>query len=126
MRHVAGGLLVALVLVMTAGCYHATVETGLPPSPETVEVPWAHSFLYGLVPPSTVNVAQECPAGVSRVETQLSFVNQLANFITFGLYSPMTIMATCAQGSSNQASIEGVSFQELVADERHAGVPVHR
>jgi len=110
-----------LVLMMTTGCYHATIETALPPSPQTVEVPWAHGFLFGLVPPSTVSTQQACPAGVSRVETRLSFVNQVANILTFGIYTPMSILATCAQGGSAQAERVGVSLAEFVRHEE-AGV----
>jgi len=63
-------LLLASVLAL-GGCYHATVETGRAPSGQTVENAWAHSFIGGLVPPSTVNTASECPDGVARVRTQL-------------------------------------------------------
>jgi len=90
--------LCALVLLtLLAGCYHAVVETGLPPSPQVVEKQWAHSFLWGLVPPSTVETKEKCPKGVAVFETQQSFVNGLASFLTSGIYSPMAVKATCAQ-----------------------------
>jgi len=92
------------LVAATAGCYHATVETGLTPGSTTVETPWAHSFLYGLVPPATVDAASDCSSGVSRVETQLSFLNMVANAITFGIYSPMHITVTCAAGSMEEAA----------------------
>ncbi|MCH8487952.1 MAG: Bor family protein [Candidatus Cyclonatronum sp.] len=82
------------------GCYNARVTTGLAPSAQTVEVAWAHSFLGGLVPPNVVNVAQQCSSGVASVETKLSFLNLVANAITFGLYSPMHITVTCAASSA--------------------------
>lgn len=82
------------------GCYHARVTTGLAPSAQTVEVPWAHSFIGGLVPPNAVNAAQECSSGVASVETKLSFLNLVANAVTFGLYSPMHIIVTCAASSA--------------------------
>lgn len=91
-------VLLAATLFPLAGCYHATVQTGLEPSPQQVEEGWAHGFLYGLVPPSTVDVEQECPDGVAQVETVHSFVNQLAYIITTGIYTPMTITVTCAEG----------------------------
>jgi hypothetical protein len=92
---------VALVALALTGCYHATIDTGLAPSGETISVPWAHGFVYGLVPPSTVDAAEECPNGVAQVETQLSFLNQLANLLTFGIYSPMTIEVQCAAGGDD-------------------------
>jgi hypothetical protein len=82
--------------VLLAGCYHATVETGRPPSPQVVEKSFASGWVLGLVPPSTVSTAAKCPDGVSKVETQLSFVNQLVSILTAGIYTPMEIKATCA------------------------------
>jgi hypothetical protein len=84
------------VTVMAAGCYHATIETGLTPSGQTISKPWAASFVYGLVSPSTVEAMSKCPDGVAKVETQLSFLNQVVNVITLGIYTPMTIEVQCA------------------------------
>jgi hypothetical protein len=89
-------LVVILLVTSTAGCYRATVDTGRTPSGQTVRNDWAHSFVAGLVPPATVQTAQQCPAGVARVETHHSFLNMLATSLTFGLYSPMTITVQCA------------------------------
>src|SRR5689334_5958727 len=92
-----------LVLVPTfalAACYHAVVETGRPASATVVNKPFQPSFVYGLVPPPQLNVAQECKSGVAKVETQHSFVEGLVAGITFGLFTPMTITVTCASGSA--------------------------
>jgi hypothetical protein len=91
---------VLVCVLVLGGCYHATVETGRAPSGQTIENAWAHSFIAGLVPPSTVNTASQCPEGVARVSTQLSFLNMLANVVTFGIYSPMTITVHCATAGS--------------------------
>lgn len=93
-----GALLVVACLCMLAGCYHATVDTGLPPSVTVIKQAFASSWIYGLVPPKTVEAAAKCPNGVARVETQLSFVNQLVGFLTLGIYTPMEITVTCAAG----------------------------
>jgi hypothetical protein len=61
-----------------------------------VEKSFASSWIYGLVPPSTVETAAKCPNGVAKVETQLSFVNQLVGALTLGIYTPMSIKVTCA------------------------------
>jgi hypothetical protein len=90
---------IILLVASTAGCYRATVDTGRTPSGQTVRNDWAHSFVAGLVPPATVQTAQQCPAGVARVETQHSILNMLVTSLTFGLYSPMTIMVQCAAGA---------------------------
>ena len=112
------GSLVLLCTLTTAGCYHATINTGRQPSGQTIEVPWAHSFIYGLVPPSTVEAAQQCPNGVARVETQHSFLNGLASFLTFALYTPITIEVQCAASDDDVEAVlprgEEESARELL------------
>jgi hypothetical protein len=44
-----------ILLCACAGCYHATVETGATPSTQVIEKKFASSWIYGLVPPSTVS-----------------------------------------------------------------------
>ena len=83
--------------VLTA-CWHATIDTGLAPSSQVIEKQWASAWIIGLVPPKTVETQSKCPHGVSKVETQLSFLNQLVAFLTFDIYTPMTIKVTCAEG----------------------------
>jgi len=89
--------------LVSLGCYHATIETGKPAAPETIDQQWASSFVFGLVPPSTVAAAQKCPNGVSKVETQQTFLNGVVRFLTFGIYTPMAITVTCAAKSSADA-----------------------
>lgn len=91
-------LLVSMGIVF-AGCYHATVITGLTPSTRVIEKKFASAWIYGLVPPSTVETAPQCPKGVAKLENQLSFVNQLVGFLTIGIYTPMSIVVTCAEKS---------------------------
>jgi Bor protein len=93
----------AVLLIAVSACYHATIDTGLTPSTVVVDKSWAAGWLWGLVPPSTVETATKCKSGVAKVETKLSFLNQLVNAITLGIYTPMAIKATCAQ--SGHASI---------------------
>lgn len=110
------------VALLLSGCYHATVETGLTPSTLTLEQRWANSWIYGLVPPETINTSARCPNGVARVETQLSFLNQLVGVLTLGIYTPMDVRVTCAQGSSaappmNEALLRAAVAQLLVSGE---------
>jgi hypothetical protein len=97
---------VLALLVTTIGCYRATIDTGRQPSGTEVRNDWAHSFIAGLVPPAVVNTAAQCPNGVARVETQHSFLNMLAQLVTFSLYSPMTIRVQCAAGEENNENSE--------------------
>ena len=93
----------AIVLLAALGCYHATVQTGLTPSSQTVEKSFASGWLFGLVPPSAVQTASRCPNGAAKIETQLSFVNQLVAWLTGYIYTPMSIKVTCAE--SRHASV---------------------
>lgn len=86
------------LLVSTAACFHATVETGLAPSTTVVEQSFASGWVFGLVPPNTVSTQAKCTKGVSKVETQHSFVNLLVAFITLNIYTPIDIKVTCAAG----------------------------
>ena len=122
MRMRASGILALAVLVLS-GCYHATIETGRTPSGQVVENEWAHGFVYGLVPPSTIETAEECENGVARVETQLSFLNQLASALTFGIYTPMTISVQCA-AASTALNVPALSVAEGASTEQARAVVV--
>jgi hypothetical protein len=87
-----------LALLFGGACYHTTIETGAAPSTQVIEKEWAASWIGGLVPPDPVETAGKCPNGVARVETQHSFLNMVANVLTFGIYTPMTITVTCGTG----------------------------
>jgi hypothetical protein len=97
----------AAVLLATSaltGCYHAVIDTGRAANGTTIQRPWAHGFIFGLVPPSVTETAQKCPGGVAKVETKQSFLNGLVGAITYGIYTPMTIMVSCT-GASADASL---------------------
>ena len=88
------------------GCYHAVIQTGRPESSDVISIKWANGFIYGLVPPPVVETASRCTNGVAKVETQHSFLNMLAQFVTFGLYTPMQIDVTCAaRGTASAESV---------------------
>src|SRR5207249_9717797 len=86
---------------------------------------WASGWLWGLVPPSTIETASKCPQGVAKVETQLSFLNQLVEGLTLGIYSPMSIKVTCAQSghaSAAPGAAEIVVPPSAPPDERKSAV----
>ena len=88
----------ALILgaLLLTGCYHVTVISGTSPSPTVVDKPWQNSFVYGLVPPPELNVKDQCPNGVQKVETETSFVNGLVGALTWSLYTPIHARVTCS------------------------------
>jgi len=89
----AAAILAAFALT---GCYHAVIQTGRPESSDVISIKWANGFIFGLVPPPVVETASRCTNGVAKVETQHSFLNMLAQAVTFSLYTPMQIDVTCA------------------------------
>lgn len=103
-------LILLAIPLFLSGCYHAQITTGAPASNEVYQNAWAHSFIAGLVPPGIVNAEDHCSNGVAKVETRHSFLNLLAQMITFSIYSPMEITVTCASASSdipvNSATID--------------------
>jgi Bor protein len=88
----------ALVLgaMLLTGCYHVTVISGTTPSPTVVDKPWQNSFVYGLVPPPELNVKEQCPNGVQKVETETSFLNGLVGALTWSLFTPIHAKVTCS------------------------------
>jgi hypothetical protein len=102
MRLRAQSLLIGMVALL--GCYHATIDTGVAPSNRVIEKKWASGWIFGLVPPSPTATAAQCPSGVARVETKLSFLNQVVSFLTLSIYTPMAIRVTCAEGVDTPAA----------------------
>jgi Bor protein len=96
----------ALFIGMAAlsGCYHATIDTGVAPSHVVIQKRWASGWIFGLVAPSTTATAAQCPSGVAKVETKLSFLNGLVSTLTMSIYTPMTVRVTCAEGSATAAA----------------------
>lgn len=88
----------ALVLgaMLLTGCYQVTVISGTSPAPTVVDKPWQNSFVYGLVPPPELNVKEQCPNGVQKVETEVSVVNGLVGALTWSLYTPIHARVTCS------------------------------
>jgi hypothetical protein len=61
------------------------------------------SWVSGLVPPPRLDVSQDCPQGIARVETERSALNGLVAwvqqaFIGVAILSPMHATVTCASG----------------------------
>ena len=104
------GALFIICALLFFGCYHATIETGMKPSTTTIEETFAASWIFGLVPPSTIATEAKCPNGVAKVETQLSFLNQLVGILTLGIYTPMEIKVTCAEKSTAHLGEKGADF----------------
>jgi len=93
-RYAKRTLVLGGFLVLTA-CYHTITTTSLNPGPQHTEA-WAPAFIYALVP-AKVDAQAICKGKpIQAVESQASFLNMLVGWITFGIFTPMTITVTCA------------------------------
>ena len=110
-------LVLALAFVAT-GCYHVTVDTGRTPNGVTIDQPFALGFVYGIVPPPTVETMAKCPNGVATVETQMSIVNWLVSALTAGIVTPMQVNVACAGGTADAGASAGA--EQIVAREGEA------
>lgn len=99
-------LLVSCFLLFS-GCLKTKITTDKAPSNETVELPWAHGFVLGLVPPvnAPLQVKDQCENGVSEVYFRQSFIQLIAQGVTQSIYTPQKFTVTCASGGS-MSSVE--------------------
>ena len=90
-------LAICAAVVVTSGCYHITVVTGVPESSTRITEPFQMSFVAGLVPPPEIQADQEgCTDGVAKVHVWHSFVNLLVGGISGSLVTPISVTVTCA------------------------------
>ena len=101
MRTFVRGLVVALALalfvVSASGCYSITYTTGKPPAGPAFKVS-ANMFLYGLVG-TTIDLRRVCPE-VAWLASAQSPVDWILSYITFGIYTPMSVYIWCATPSA--------------------------
>jgi hypothetical protein len=93
----------AALLLLSAGCFHASIETGMKPGNEKIEKDWASGWAWGIVGPDPIEAQSKCTGGVSKTETEHSFLNGLVQFVTIGIYTPMHLTVTCAAGPNAAA-----------------------
>jgi len=97
--------ILSMLFLCLGGCYHANVETGRAPGNQRIEKGWASSYLGGVISPETIDTKAACVNGISRVETQHSFLNQLVGVATLAIYTPFSITVTCAAGPAPQREV---------------------
>ena len=85
-------------LVLLAGCYRVTVNTGAEPSAQEIDKQWQLSFVYGLVPPPEIKAQETCKSGVATVMTERSFLNGLVGFLSSSIVTLIHTKVTCANG----------------------------
>ena len=90
-------VLLSAVLLAAIGCFRTTVETGAAPADTKIDLPWQKAWVFGLVPPDTINAKATCAKGVSKVVVEHSFVNLLVGAITWNIFTPIHPTVTCAK-----------------------------
>ena len=91
---------------LVSACYRVTVVSNAAPSPTMYDKAWVNSFVFGLVPPDTIRVTPTCAGGnVSKVVTERSFLNGLVTAITWNIYTPMHVTATCSTGGRSSMGL---------------------
>jgi len=109
---------IAALLLMSAGCYHASIESGRKPGNDKIEKDWASGWAWGLVGPEPIEAQSTCTSGLSKVETEHSFLNGLVGVVTLGIYTPMHLTVTCATGASADAPQPPVPTAPSIATAR--------
>ena len=103
--------------VLLSGCFHQAVSTGMAPGTTVVRKPWTSTWIFGLVEAKPINVRQECPGGVAFVTSKMTFLNGLAQVLTFGIWAPQDVTITCAGGrASLDASVLQVPLGHAMAE----------
>jgi hypothetical protein len=111
MRLVRAGALCAVLLLSTA-CFRQVVQTGRTPAATVIDRPWTHTWLWGLVPATPIDVTSQCRSGIATVVTEQSFLNGLVGALTLFIYTPRHVTITCATGSA-MAPRPGTHFVEV-------------
>jgi hypothetical protein len=102
MKRFMKAALLAGVVASVAGCYRVTVITGAPATNTKIDLPWQKAWVFGLVPPDTIQARSTCPNGVSTVMVEQSFVNGLVNVLTWNIFTPIHPVVTCASSPRPQ------------------------
>lgn len=64
---------------------------------------WAATFVYGVVPAAVAQAAAQCRDGLAKVRRGQTPVNTLVSIVTLGMFSPITILVTCAKPAEKPA-----------------------
>jgi len=94
-RGASAAILAALVL--SSGCYSTKMYFASETPSAATRSATTHVFLWGMVPAGKVNLENLCgQAAISEVKTEMGPGGLIANLLTAGIWSPMTVTATCS------------------------------
>jgi hypothetical protein len=90
---------IAAFVLLGSGCYttkYAFVEN--PGEAGETHKEFQQTFFWGLISPGRVNLDAQCgPKGIKKMKSQVGGWGLLANWLTGGIWIPVTIKITCAE-----------------------------
>ena len=81
---------------LLAGCYRASLQTGLRPASEVRERIWAKPFSMADASIAEIAVLGGCPSGVARVESTRTVLDRIAGFFESSASAGVRLYITCA------------------------------
>ena len=96
MRRAALALAFAL---LASGCYTTKFYfAGNPGSAGESHKEFQQTFFWGLISVGRVNLDAQCgPKGIKRIKSQIGGWGLFANWLTGGIWAPVTVEITCAE-----------------------------
>jgi hypothetical protein len=79
-----------------------TMITSVAQSQDSVKE-WATTFVYGVVPAAVASAAAQCRDGLAKVRRGQTPANTLVTLVTLGMFTPITILVTCADPTDKAA-----------------------
>lgn len=92
-------LIAALMLslfVMTSGCYHITYDIGKSLPANTIKKKVSANIFLGGMVGTTIYTNKIC-SEILKFESKMSGVDWLLSWVTFGIYTPRTVLIYCAK-----------------------------
>ena len=88
-----------LGLLALSGCYTTKMHYGgVNPSQTANHMRLQHTFFWGLISPGSTDLGRVCRGeSVVAVRSQIAGLGLLANWLTVGIYAPVTVTVTCAR-----------------------------
>ena len=98
-------VLLAALMLGLAGCYTTKLHYGdIDPGRTSTHLRLQHTFFWGFLSPGSTNLSNVCRGQqVVSIKSQLAGLGLLANWLTAGIWSPMTITVVCADAPATAA-----------------------
>jgi hypothetical protein len=91
-------LALLVVVALLGGCFRVTYRS---PSRTPADEHHAHRysfFVLGLIGHADVHPGADCPqTGVARIASGVTVADALLTFVTIGIYTPRSVVITCAR-----------------------------